>query len=314
MLRSTRRFNPASTRPGPGSRPRRCRLREPADRRRPGNRRVELADKAITYRARLAVRYHPDVRHHGHRRVVNSTSSSRDRNRSAAGAHERRVDRDAERKQDRPTSAGLAGVLEGAERASTIALYTQAGFVAASLTFGLVAGDGRFDPGDDPSLSFLLRAWTVPSVHDALVFVGIGIGNGVGGYLMSQAYRVTRPSAIAPFEYVALPMSVMWGGPVLRPLAGRDRLRRNDADLRQRPLRAPPRSGRRAVSPQGVPDGRPRAEVAHAVLSPSRAEPRRKLSAESGREAPGRAGPSPLASESAASRAPCRAFAHRFAG
>ena len=101
--------------------------------------------------------------------------------------------------------------LGSTERASTIALYTQAGFVAASLAFGLVAGDGRFDPGDDPSLSFLLRAWTVPSVQDALVFVGIGIGNGVGGYLMSQAYRVTRPSAIAPFEYVALPMSVMWG-------------------------------------------------------------------------------------------------------
>ena len=101
--------------------------------------------------------------------------------------------------------------LGSTERASTIALYTQAGFIAASATFGLVVGDGRFDPGDDPSLSFLFRAWTVPSVQDALVFVGIGIGNGVGGYLMSQAYRVTRPSAIAPFEYVALPMSVMWG-------------------------------------------------------------------------------------------------------
>ena len=35
--------------------------------------------------------------------------------------------------------------------------------------------------------------------------------NGIGGYLMSQAYRISRPSAIAPFEYVALPMAVMWG-------------------------------------------------------------------------------------------------------
>ena len=101
--------------------------------------------------------------------------------------------------------------LGSTERASTIALYTQIGFIVASAAFGIAAGHGRFDPGDDPSLSFLLRAWTAPSARDALVFVAIGLVNGVGGYLMSQAYRISRPSAIAPFEYVALPMSVMWG-------------------------------------------------------------------------------------------------------
>ena len=28
---------------------------------------------------------------------------------------------------------------------------------------------------------------------------------------MSQGYRVSVPAALAPFEYVALPMSVFWG-------------------------------------------------------------------------------------------------------
>lgn len=97
------------------------------------------------------------------------------------------------------------------ERASTIAFYAQAGFIAASVTIGLVAGDGRFAPEDNASLAFLLRAWTVPSVGDAVLFLGMGVMNGVGGYLMSQAYRIARPSAIAPFEYVALPMAVFWG-------------------------------------------------------------------------------------------------------
>ena len=101
--------------------------------------------------------------------------------------------------------------LGSTERASTIAIYTQAGFIAASAAFGLVAGDGRFAPEDNPSLAFLLRAWTVPSLQDGALFLLIGVGNGFGGYLMSQAYRISRPSAIAPFEYVALPMSVMWG-------------------------------------------------------------------------------------------------------
>jgi len=97
------------------------------------------------------------------------------------------------------------------ERASTIAFYAQAGFIVVSIGVGLVAGHGRFAPEDDPSLAFLLRAWTVPSVPDAAMFVGIGVINGIGGYLMSQAYRIARPSVLAPFEYVALPMAVMWG-------------------------------------------------------------------------------------------------------
>ena len=84
------------------------------------------------------------------------------------------------------------------ERASTIAFYAQAGFIVASVTIGLVAGDGRFAPEDDASLAFLLRAWTVPSTRDAALFLAIGVINGVGGYLMSQAYRISRPSAIAP--------------------------------------------------------------------------------------------------------------------
>ena len=97
------------------------------------------------------------------------------------------------------------------ERASTIAFYAQAGFIAASVAIGLVAGDGRFAPEDDASLAFLLRAWTVPSIGDAALFLAIGVINGVGGYLMSQAYRISQPAAIAPFEYVALPMAVIWG-------------------------------------------------------------------------------------------------------
>ena len=97
------------------------------------------------------------------------------------------------------------------ERASTIAFYAQSGFIVVSVIVGLTAGHGRFAPEDDPSLAFLLRAWTVPSAQDAALFLGIGVINGIGGYLMSQAYRISRPSMLAPFEYVALPMAVAWG-------------------------------------------------------------------------------------------------------
>ena len=97
------------------------------------------------------------------------------------------------------------------DRASTISFYAQMSFVVTSVTMGLVAGDGRFSPNDGSSLAFLLRAWTVPSTADGALFIGIGALNGVAAYLMSQGYRISVPAALAPFEYVALPMSVFWG-------------------------------------------------------------------------------------------------------
>ena len=101
--------------------------------------------------------------------------------------------------------------LGATERASTLALYAQTGLLVASAAVGIVAGDGRFAPEDDPSLAFLLRAWTIPSAADGALFLGIGVLSGIGGYLVSQAYRISAPATIAPFEYVALPMSVLWG-------------------------------------------------------------------------------------------------------
>jgi drug/metabolite transporter (DMT)-like permease len=32
-----------------------------------------------------------------------------------------------------------------------------------------------------------------------------------GTYCLSQAYRITSPSVAAPFEYFAIPISVIWG-------------------------------------------------------------------------------------------------------
>ena len=129
------------------------------------------------------------------------------------------------------------------ERASTISFYSQVAFIVASVTMGLVAGDGRFAPDESAILVFLLRAWTVPSIADGALFLGIGALNGVAAYLMSQGYRVSVPAALAPFEYVALPMSVFWGVLVLRPLAGLGNLRRDGVGLRRRPVRAEPRKG-----------------------------------------------------------------------
>jgi drug/metabolite transporter (DMT)-like permease len=99
----------------------------------------------------------------------------------------------------------------GTESAATMAFYIQIMFIVVGVGFGLIAGDGRFGDQSDPSLAFLFRAWTWPLVADYPVFLIIGVGIAVAGYLISQAYRVAEVSYIAPFEYLALPISVVWG-------------------------------------------------------------------------------------------------------
>ncbi|MEJ8562808.1 DMT family transporter [Yoonia sp. GPGPB17] len=99
----------------------------------------------------------------------------------------------------------------GTESAATMAFYIQIMFIIVGVMFGLIVGDGRFGDQSDPSLAFLFRAWSWPLPADYPVFLIIGIGIAVAGYLISQAYRVAEASYVAPFEYLALPMSVVWG-------------------------------------------------------------------------------------------------------
>ncbi len=62
-----------------------------------------------------------------------------------------------------------------------------------------------------PSLAFLFREWRLPSQGDLFLFIIIGLIAAAAFYFISQAYRLAQPSAIAPFEYIAVPMSVIWG-------------------------------------------------------------------------------------------------------
>ncbi|MDP5085917.1 MAG: DMT family transporter [Yoonia sp.] len=105
----------------------------------------------------------------------------------------------------------LARRLGGTESAATMAFYIQIMFISVCIVMGLAVGDGKFGNQTDPSLMFLLRAWSWPLAADYPVFIVIGIGVAIAGFLISQAYRVTEASFVAPFEYLALPLSVVWG-------------------------------------------------------------------------------------------------------
>lgn len=97
------------------------------------------------------------------------------------------------------------------EKATTMTFYIQVTFIVVSGAIGLGIGDGRFAGSGDPSLDFLLRAWTWPTWGDLPIFVVIGVGSTFGGYLISQAYRLAEAGLAAPFEYIAMPLAIFWG-------------------------------------------------------------------------------------------------------
>lgn len=97
-------------------------------------------------------------------------------------------------------------------KASAMAIYIQGSFVLVSLSFFLVAGDGRFADGvGNPSLVFLLRPWVWPAPEDQWVFIALGVNSALIGYTLSQAYRLADAGTIAPYEYIGLPLAVFWG-------------------------------------------------------------------------------------------------------
>lgn len=97
------------------------------------------------------------------------------------------------------------------DKASTLAFYVHVTYIFVSTVIGLVAGDGRFSDGSDPTVDFLFRAWVVPTNGDLMVMALAGFLVAMAGYLVSQAYRLSEAAVVAPFEYISLPLAVFWG-------------------------------------------------------------------------------------------------------
>ena len=97
-------------------------------------------------------------------------------------------------------------------RASALAIHMQFAFICVSILVYLVAGDGRYLTEETSvSMTFLLRPWVWPESGDWVIITGLGLLSGIVGYLMTQAYRLSRASVVAPFEYTLLIYALIWG-------------------------------------------------------------------------------------------------------
>ncbi len=101
--------------------------------------------------------------------------------------------------------------LRAADSSATMAYFSSLVYLAATFVVApLALGVGEI-PNAHPSIAFLLHAWTMPSIGDGAIMAGLGLIWAAGMVAMARAYSLALASVAAPFEYVSLPISAMWG-------------------------------------------------------------------------------------------------------
>jgi drug/metabolite transporter (DMT)-like permease len=92
-----------------------------------------------------------------------------------------------------------------------IALFGGISFMTVAVVLAMIFGTGRFHSEAHPSLSFLTRAWIMPSLRDWGLIAGFGVATATGFFSFAEAYRKAPASFIAPFEYSAMIWAVLFG-------------------------------------------------------------------------------------------------------
>jgi len=101
--------------------------------------------------------------------------------------------------------------LQADDSSATMAYHSSLVYLVAALVLAPLPFIVGEMPNAHPSLAFLLRAWSVPTLFDWVIMSGLGLVWAGWMYFMSRAYSVAQASVIAPFEYISLPINIMWG-------------------------------------------------------------------------------------------------------
>lgn len=97
------------------------------------------------------------------------------------------------------------------DSSATMSYYsTLVYLVGAAILAPLVIMAGGM-PGAHPSIAFLFRPWAMPTPIDFAIMTGLAVVWAAWMYFLARAYSLAQASVVAPFEYLALPIDVMWG-------------------------------------------------------------------------------------------------------
>ncbi len=105
----------------------------------------------------------------------------------------------------------LTRKLKTTDSSATMAYYSSLVYLAAAIVLSPLAFLIGETPDAHPSIAFLLRAWAMPTLLDWVIMSGLGLVWAGGMFFIARAYSTAQASMIAPFEYVSLPINVLWG-------------------------------------------------------------------------------------------------------
>jgi drug/metabolite transporter (DMT)-like permease len=105
----------------------------------------------------------------------------------------------------------LTRKLQVEDSSATMAYYSTLVYLAAALILVPLPALVGDVPNTHPSIAFVIRPWVAPTLLDGLIMAGLGLIWASWMYLLSRAYSLAQASVAAPFEYVSLPINILWG-------------------------------------------------------------------------------------------------------
>ena len=101
--------------------------------------------------------------------------------------------------------------LQTTDSSATMAYYGSLVYLVAAFILAPLAILIGEIPNAHPSIAFLFHAWAMPTLLDGIIMSGLGLVWAAWMYFLARAYSLAQASVAAPFEYVALPINIMWG-------------------------------------------------------------------------------------------------------
>ncbi len=101
--------------------------------------------------------------------------------------------------------------LQTTDSSATMAFYSSLIYLAAALVLAPLPAIVGDVPNAHSSIAFLIRGWSMPTLPDLIIMCGLGLVWAGWMYFMSRAYSLAQASVAAPFEYLSLPINIMWG-------------------------------------------------------------------------------------------------------
>lgn len=101
--------------------------------------------------------------------------------------------------------------LHTTDSSATMSYYSTLVYLAGAAILAplvLLVGDM---PDAHPSIAFLFRPWAMPTPLDFAIMAGLGLVWAAWMYFLARAYSLAQASVAAPFEYLTLPIDIMWG-------------------------------------------------------------------------------------------------------